>query len=119
MLNALRSKGSNVFVWIIIGLLIVGLANFGIGSSGGGTATTPIAEVGQEPVSVDEYVRAINIQRRALSSQFGRQLTMAEMQSLGLDRGVLRGLIDEATLNNEAAQAGLSAAVSATRFPRN
>lgn len=32
MAKAFQSKGANLFVWILIGLLILGLAGFGIGN---------------------------------------------------------------------------------------
>lgn len=108
MLNALRSSGSNTFVWIIIGLLIVGLAGFGIGSSGGGAARTPVANVGDEPVTVDEYVRAINEQNRRFSAQYGTQLTMQDMRAAGIDQMVIEALLNDAAFSGEAARIGIS-----------
>ena len=108
MLNSLRSSKSNVFVWIIILLLIVGLAGFGIGSSGGGQATTPVASVGDHEVTVNDYVQALNGEQQRLAQQFGRPLSLEEMSVFGLDAQVLSQLLDVAAVDGEAARMGIS-----------
>ena len=108
MLNALRSSGSNTFVWIIIGLLIVGLAGFGIGGSGGGGAETPVANVGEEPVTVRQYVRALNEQNRQLTAQYGTQLSMQDLRAAGIDQIVIQSLLTNAAFDGEAKRIGIS-----------
>lgn len=108
MLNSLRSGGSNAFVWLILILLIVGLAGFGIGGSGGGGASTPVAAVGDSEVTVDEYVRAFNEQNQRFSQQFGRALSPQEMALFGLDQLVISQLLNGAALDGEAAKLGIS-----------
>jgi peptidyl-prolyl cis-trans isomerase D len=109
MLKSLRSSGSNVFVWIIILLLIVGLAGFGIGQSGGGGSNTAVASVGDEDITVDEYVRGLNQEIRQISAQFGQQLTVEQMAALGLDQQLVGQLLVGAALDNEANRLGISA----------
>ena len=55
MAKALRSKSTNVFVWILLLLLIVGLAGFGAGSFGGSFST--VGSVGDEKVTLKTYIR--------------------------------------------------------------
>ena len=115
MLKSLRSSGSNVFVWVIILLLIIGLAGFGIGSSGRGGAATAVASVGEEPVTVDEYVRGLNQEVRRISSQFGQQISIEQLSAFGLDRQLLNQLLVDAAIDNEATAVGISASDDTVR----
>jgi len=106
MLTSFRAKRSNVLVWILMGLLIVGLAGFGITTGGGGGQS--VARVGDQRVEADAVVRALDQELRAISTQIGRQLPMAEARQFGIDRMVLARLISDAALDDAAAGLGLS-----------
>lgn len=106
MAKSVAKKASNIFVWIILGLLMVALAGFGIGSFGG--TVRVVAEVGDAEVVVEDYARALQQEQQALSRQTGQALTLQQMQTFGLDQVVLQRLIATAALNNEAARLGLS-----------
>ena len=108
MLTSLRSGKSNAFVWVILVLLIIGLAGFGIGSSGGGGASTPVASVGNANVTVDDYVRAYNQENQRLSQQFRRALSPEEMRLFGVDQRILSQLLNGAALDGEAERLGIS-----------
>ena len=108
MLTNLRSGGSNAFVWIILLLLIIGLAGFGSGGLGGGGSSTPVASVGDADVTVDEYVRAYNQERQRISSQFGSTLTAEQMRLFGLDQRIIGQLLNGAALDGEAQRLGIS-----------
>ena len=71
MAKALRSKSTNVFVWILMLLLIVGLAGFGAGSFGGSFST--VGSVGDEKVTLKTYIRALNNQLNQISQQLLRE----------------------------------------------
>jgi len=108
MLKSFRSSQSNVFVWIIILLLIVGLAGFGISQSGAGGGATAVAAVGDKDVTVDEYVRAVNLESRRISQQVGRLFTIDQMRAFGVDQQVLSQLLNSAAIDNEATKLGIS-----------
>lgn len=108
MLNNLRSGGSNLFVWIILGLLILGLAGFGSGGLGGGGSATAVASVGDAEVTVDDYVRAYDQENRRFSQQFGRALSAEEMRLFGLEQRVISQLLNGAALDGEARNLGIS-----------
>ncbi len=108
MLKSFRSSQSNVFVWVIILLLIVGLAGFGISQGGGGGSATAVAEVGDEEVTVDDYVRAINLEGQRIGAQIGRPLSVDQMRAFGLDQQVLSQLLNSAAIDNEAREIGIS-----------
>ena len=101
-----KSKVKEAAVWVMMGMLIVGLGGFGVTSFSSGVTT--VATVGDAEVTAEDYGRALQGQINALSQQFGRQLTVQEALAFGLDRQVLQTLIARAALDNEAARAGLS-----------
>jgi peptidyl-prolyl cis-trans isomerase D len=108
MLNSFRTKKSNVLVWVLMVLLIVGLAGFGIGI-GGGLASNDVARVGDRGISAQDYARALDQEIRAISEQTGRNLTMGEAREFGIDRLGLARLVNNAALDLEAERLGLSA----------
>lgn len=99
-------KLSDFIVWIILGLLIVGLAGFGIGNFGG--SATQIGSVGNATISANAYARALQAELRAQAAEGGPYTTLAGLQSAGLDRAILDGLVARAALSHEAGEIGLS-----------
>ncbi|MEY3308992.1 MAG: hypothetical protein RLZZ413_3030 [Pseudomonadota bacterium] len=101
-----KRKGSVVLVWVLMAMLVAGLGGFGVTNFGGGTAS--IATVGDRPIEVTDYARALQQELQAFSAQIGQPVTMEQAQTLGLDRQVRQRLITAAALDNEAARIGLS-----------
>lgn len=101
-----KSKLSKTFIWILMGLLFIGLAGFGA-TSLTGTARS-VATVGEKEVSTDAYLRNLRSEIDAYSAEVGRAVPVSEAQSIGLDRQVLSQLITARALDNEAARIGLS-----------
>lgn len=99
-------KLSKTFVWILMGMLIVGLAGFGAVNFT--SSSSSVAQVGDEEVSIGSYVRELQREQRALQAQTGQAVTMAQMSAFGMDRMVLGRLISLAALDHEARQLGLS-----------
>jgi peptidyl-prolyl cis-trans isomerase D len=97
---------SKTFVWIILAMLIVGLAGFGAINLGGTIRT--IGSVGTQVITVDEYFRELQRDMRTFEQQAGQPLTMAQAQALGLDQRVLSRLVSVASLDNETAAIGIS-----------
>ncbi len=97
---------SKTFVWIIMGLLMLGLAGFGATSLTGTVRT--VAQVGNEEVSINEYVRELQREIRAVESQTGQPLQMSQAQEFGLDRLALSRLTALAALDNEVGELGIS-----------
>ncbi|MDE2915262.1 MAG: SurA N-terminal domain-containing protein [Paracoccaceae bacterium] len=107
MMRSMRAKGNKTLVYILIGLLIVGLAGFGIGGLGGGTIRT-VATVGDAPVSVNTYATALNQRLQQIARQVGRSVSVAEAESLGVFRDVLQEALADAAIDNEAGRMGIS-----------
>jgi peptidyl-prolyl cis-trans isomerase D len=104
---ALRIKNfSKTFVWILMGMLILGLGGFGALNLSGTVRT--VATVGDGQVSVDDYARELQREIRALEAQTGQPLQMAQVREMGLDQVVLARLIAIGSLDNEVRRIGLS-----------
>lgn len=102
---ATKSK-NRYFLWIIMGLLVVGLLGFGTGGLSGNIRN--IGSVGDKDVSVASYQRALNEQMRAFGAQIGTTLGFQQAQAFGLDQAVLAQVIQTRTLDNEATNLGIS-----------
>ncbi|MFN4158923.1 MAG: peptidyl-prolyl cis-trans isomerase [Gemmobacter sp.] len=98
---------ANIFVWIMLVLLIVGLAGFSITNFGGGV--TSVGRVGDRQITVTDYANALRAEMSAFSAQVGQPVSFAQAQALGLDRQVRQQLVTQAALDNEAARIGVSA----------
>lgn len=106
MAKTAAKKVGNIFVWILMGLLFVALAGFGIGSFSGGSSQ--VGTVGDVEVTADDYFRALNNEVRAQTQESGQFVSFAELRARGVDEQVLAGLIARAALSHEAAEMGIS-----------
>ncbi len=97
---------SKTFVWILLGLLIVGLAGFGAVNLTGNLRQ--VATVGNQIISVNDYARELQREIRGFEAQTGQALQMSQVTALGIDRAVLARLVSLAALDHEAKQIGLS-----------
>ncbi|MEM6374201.1 MAG: peptidyl-prolyl cis-trans isomerase [Pseudomonadota bacterium] len=104
------AKGTNSIsktaVWILLGLLILGLAGFGATNLSGTIRT--VGSVGDKYIDVDTYARTLQQEIQAVSRQTGSALSFAEAQAVGLDQAVLARLVRARALDHEATQMGLS-----------
>ena len=97
---------SKTFMWILMGLLMLGLAGFGATNLTGTVRT--VATVGTQTVSVDDYARELQREIRAVEAQTGQSLPMAQARDLGIDRIALANLVSLASLDNEVTELGVS-----------
>lgn len=102
-----RNKAGNAALWVIILLLVVGLAGFGATNFGGSVRT--VATVGDVEIGVNEYARAVDAQVRNFERLTGQPMTFQQARTMGLDRSALSGLISAAALENETDNLGISA----------
>ena len=103
---AKRASLSKSFVWIILALLILGLAGFGATNLSGTIRT--IGQVGEKYIDVNEYGRGLQQEIRAVEAQTGQALPFDQALAIGLDRAVLSRLVTTRALDNEATELGLS-----------
>ncbi|QCO54979.1 peptidylprolyl isomerase [Pseudorhodobacter turbinis] len=101
-----KGKGTSVVVWILMGMLVLGLGGFGITNFGGDI--NAIGKVGDRDISIGDYERGLQQEVNALSAQFGTRITLQQAQSFGIDQQVRQQLVNAAALDNETARIGLS-----------
>lgn len=97
---------SKTAVWILLALLIVGLAGFGATNLSGNIRS--IGAVGDKDISVDLYARTLQEDLRALSAQAQQTVPFATAQQFGIDRQALAKVVTTRALDHETAQLGLS-----------
>lgn len=98
MLTAIREGSKGWISGIVIGLIVLTFALWGIGSylEGGGEVT--VASVNGDEIDAYTYQNQLSRQRQALTSQFGRSLSPEMIQALGLRQRVLDNLIESRLL---------------------
>lgn len=106
MASGTKGKASNFFVWIILVLLIIGLAGFGVTNFGG--SVNAVAAVGDTEIEINDYARELQSELRAVEAQSGQSLTLSQATAFGLDRAVMQRLLARAALEEEARRVGLS-----------
>lgn len=101
-----KNNLSKTAVWILMGLLILGLGGFGATSLTGTLRT--VGQVGDKYIDIDAYARTLSQEIQAVSAETGSQLTFAQAQAIGLDRAVLARIVRARALDHETEQMGLS-----------
>lgn len=104
-----KSKGSlsKTAVWILLGLLILGLGGFGVDGVLNGSASR-VARVGDKDVDINAYARALQNALNAETQARGESVTMQRAREIGLDSAVLSQLVMQRALDHEADTLGLS-----------
>ncbi|MGI3209822.1 peptidyl-prolyl cis-trans isomerase [Roseovarius tibetensis] len=97
------SKGA---MWVLMGLLIIGLAGFGATNLSG--TVRSVGSVGDAQIDVNTYARALRNEIRALEAERGETVSFAEARAAGLDQRVLSRLVSRAALEHETARLGIS-----------
>ncbi|MFK7835110.1 MAG: peptidyl-prolyl cis-trans isomerase [Sulfitobacter sp.] len=100
-------------MWILMGLLILGLGGFGAVNLSGNIRS--IGTVGSKSIPVDAYARQLQNEIRAIEQQQGAQLPFARAQEIGLDRAVLQRIVRNRALDHENSELGLSIGDEALR----
>lgn len=107
------SKGKSTVVWILMGMLVLGLGGFGIENfSGGGS---DVAKVGDTSISSADFERGVRQEMAGFAQQTGKQLTGPEARSVGLPQNVLGRLVVAAALEEQANKLGVSVGDDAVR----
>jgi len=108
MLQDIRQSTKGTTAKVIIGLIVISFALFGIesillGGSGGG-----VAEVNGEDISPAEVEQAVNTQRRQLIAMMGESLDPAMLDDQRLTAAAVDSLIGSKLVMQSAADMGLT-----------
>ena len=98
MLGAIRKKSKGWVAYLIVGLITVPFALFGIQQYVGGSSNPAVATVDGEDISLTTYYEELNIQQRNLQQQLGASYSV-EIDN-ALRQTLIESLIDEKLLEN-------------------
>ena len=101
-----QNKIARGAVWVIMGLVVVGLVGFGSFNFGGSGQS--IGKVGETDISANRYFREVNAQLDAIEQQFGQRVPFAQAQVFGVDQQALSTVLAQVAMENETARLGIS-----------
>ena len=107
-LATLRKGAARTFGLILVALLVVSFAIWGIADIFTGYGRQTLIEVGDTDISPQDYQRAQQDVLRTMSQDAGRALSLQEARAAGLDQRVLERLVGGAAVDTHASHLGLS-----------
>jgi len=95
LLQFIRERAQTWFAWVLISMLILVFAVWGVNSYFEPEAVVTVAKVNGSKIGENEYQRAFEAQKAQLRAQFGGNIDPALFESLGIKKQVLNRLVDE------------------------
>jgi peptidyl-prolyl cis-trans isomerase D len=112
MLQSMRASAQGwigrAIMAILMSLIILSFAIWGIGDIFRGFGQNNLAQVGSVAIGADTYRNAYQAELQVLQRVEHRTITNEEAHEYGLDRQVLSRLVNEAALDNQARKLGLA-----------
>ncbi len=108
MLESFRNAAKSWVAKLLLGLLVVSFAAWGITDVFRGGGVQDLATVGKQSISGEEYTRAVNRAIQKYSGELGTRLTYEDAKRLGLDRQVRDSLIAGASIDEKARDLGVT-----------
>ena len=105
MLGKIRQKSKGWIAYLIVGLITIPFALFGIQQYIGGSSSSIIASVNGEKIDLTTYYTKLNIEQRNLQQQLGSNYS-SEIDT-ALRQMLIDGMIQEKLLENYANSFGL------------
>ncbi|MGD9739617.1 MAG: SurA N-terminal domain-containing protein [Bauldia sp.] len=107
MLSQLRSRTGGLIAQVLMGLLILSFAVWGVSGIFTGFNADTVAKVGPGEIDSNEFAIAYSDQVRQFSQQFGQVITPELSRQLGLSDRVMAGLIQEELIKVQADEFGI------------
>lgn len=104
-----RTIVTQILLFMLMGLLIISFAFWGIGDVFRGFGAQTVAKIGATEIRIDNYRRAFNDRLQDIGRQINRPFTPDQARSMGVDRQVLGELVAEAALDEKTKSMGLTA----------
>ena len=102
MMEFMRSMASGIVAKLLMLLLVLSFAIWGIADVFGRFGQSTVASVGDTEIDARDFQSELLLEMNSLSSRLGQRLTAAQTQAFGLPNQVLGRMINEATLNDLA-----------------
>ena len=107
MMETMRNLASGFIAKILMGLLVLSFAVWGIADMFSNYGSGAVAKVGKTEIDARNYQSELILEINALSNRLGQRLTAEQTQAFGLPNQVLGRMINEATLNDLAREFNL------------
>jgi len=104
MLDALRRGALNWMAKILLGLLIIAFAVWGVADVFRGYGRGTLARIGDTEITAEEYRQAYQDELTSISRRIGRRLTTEQAKMLGIEQRALSRLIGAAAIDNHVRQ---------------
>jgi len=109
MLDSIRQGASSWVIKILLGLLILSFAVWGVGDIFLGAGSNPaVATVAGKDITTAEFVRSYQRDLQELSNRAGRSLSADEARQFGLVRQTISRMVVQTMLGETARDYGLS-----------
>jgi peptidyl-prolyl cis-trans isomerase D len=112
MLKSMRASAQGwigrVIMAIVMGVIILSFAIWGIGDIFRGFGANNLAQVGSVAIGADTYRNAYQAELQVMQRAEHRAITNEEAHQYGLDTQVLSRLVNEAALDDQARKLGLA-----------
>lgn len=92
---------------VVVGILVVSFAIWGIGDIFRGFGRSTVAKVGDTEVTVEQFRQIYNERIQQISQQAGRVISADQSRALGLDRQIIGQVVADAALDQYARRLGL------------
>ena len=107
MRNATQGVVGKAIMTVLMGLIIVSFAIWGVGDMLRGFTASTVASVGGTKISDQQYRYEYQRTLQQYQRRLRRPFTNEEARAIGLDRQVLQRLVSEAAIDDEAHKLGL------------
>ncbi len=108
MLETIRKNVAGIFAKILIALLVLSFAVWGVADVITGVGRNVVASVGGNDIGAEEFRQEYQQQLGAMSRQFGRHLTPTQARAFGIENRVLETMIGARAVDNHAKELDLS-----------
>src|SRR2546423_5206145 len=112
MLRGIRKASANwlgrAVMAVVLGLIAISFAIWGIGDIFRGFGRSTVAKVGSTEISVDQFRQIYNERLQQLSRELGRPVTPDQARALQLEQQLAGQLVAEAALDQRARQMRLN-----------
>ena len=112
MLRGSRTASSNwlgrIVMGVVLGLIAVSFAIWGIGDIFRGFGRSTVAKIGSTEITVDQFRQLYNDRLQQIGRQFGRPITQEQARELRVDQQLAGQLVAEAALDQRARQLRLN-----------
>lgn len=98
MLTAIRERATGWLAWVIVILITIPFALWGINSYFEGGTEAPVATVNGADISNYTYQQGLSAQRQRLRDRFGDDVNQSFLDNFDMKRRVIDGLVDNRLL---------------------